>query len=276
MARDFVVPVPVPGGRIHARDEGDGPPILLVHAGIVDLRAWDALTPLLVARGLRAIRYDMRGHGSTETDAVEFSNRADLVAVLDAAGVDRACVVGNSVGGQVALDAALEYPDRFAGLLTLGSSVSGYEAPATPEEVALFERMEELEEAGDPVSIVEFDLRLWVDGPGQPPDRVPAALRESVRAMSLGVADPSRTHGRPIPLRPPAEGRLADLLIPVHAMAGALDVSDVWATAQHLRDACPDARAELVPGVAHMIAMEEPALVADRVVELVARAGRLA
>ncbi len=271
MTRDAMVAVP--GGRIHVVDEGDGPPVLLVHAGIVDLRAWDDLVPLLVARGLRAIRYDMRGHGASETEEVDYSNRADLVAVLDACGVGRACVVGNSVGGQVALDAAIEHPDRFAGLLTLGSSVSGYEAPATPEEIALFEEMERLEEAGDPAATVEFDLRLWVDGPGQPPDRVPAALRERVREMSLGVADASRTHGRPIPLRPPAEGRLDGLRIPVLALAGALDVSDVWATALHLQEACPDARAELVPGVAHMIAMEVPGLVADRVVDLVGRAG---
>ncbi len=135
--------------------------------------------------------------------------------------------------------------------------------------------MERLEEAGDPAAIVEFDLRLWVDGPGQPADRVPPAVRESVRAMSLGVADPSRVHGRPIPLRPPAADRLGDLRIPLHAMAGALDVSDVWATAQHLRDACVDAAAELVPGVAHMVAMEDPALVADRVTALVVRAGGL-
>ena len=271
MARESMVPVP--GGRIHVVDEGEGPPILLVHAGIVDLRAWDSLVPLLTARGLRAVRYDMRGHGRSETDEVEYSNRADLVAVLDAVGVGRACVVGNSVGGQVALDAVLEYPARAAALMMLGSSVSGYEAPATDEELGLFEEMERLQEAGDPAAIVEFDLRLWVDGPGQPADRVPRALRESVREMSLGVADPSRTHGRPVPLRPPAAGRLPDLRIPVHAMAGELDVSDVWATARHVRDACPGARAELVPGVAHMIAMERPDLVADRVSELVARAG---
>jgi 3-oxoadipate enol-lactonase len=273
MTRDADAMVLVPGGRLHVVDEGAGAPVLLVHAGIVDLRAWDDLVPLLVARGFRAIRYDMRGHGRSETGEVEFSNRADIVAVLDACGVGRACLVGNSVGGQVALDTAIEHPDRAAALLTLGASVSGYEAPATPEEVALFEEMERLQEAGDPAAIVEFDLRLWVDGPGQPADRVPAALRERVREMSRGVADPSRMHGRPIPLRPPAAGRLADLQVPVLAMAGALDVSDVWATALHVQEACPDARAELVPGVAHMIAMEAPALVADRIAELVAGAG---
>jgi pimeloyl-ACP methyl ester carboxylesterase len=64
--------------------------------------------------------------------------------------------------------------------------------------------------------------------------------------------------------------------MPILALAGELDVSDVWATAQHLQEACPRARAELVPGVAHMIAMEVPELVADRISALVAEAGDVA
>ena len=264
--------VPVPGGSIHVVDEGDGPPVLLLHAGIVDLRAWDPLVPRLVARGLRAIRYDARGYGTTETEDVEFSNRADMVAVLDACGVRRACVVGNSRGGQIAVDAAIESPDRVGALLLLGASVGGYEAPATPDEQALFTEMERLEEAGDPDATADFDVRLWVDGPGQPPDRVPEAIREAVRAMDLAVGDPTRTHGRPVRLEPPAGERLGELTMPILAMAGELDVSDVRATALHLQEACPNAIAELVPGVAHMIAMEVPELVADRILALVRRA----
>ena len=271
MTRELMVPVP--GGRLRITDDGAGAPVVLLHAGIVDSRAWDALVPLLVDRGLRVVRYDARGYGRSETEEVEFSNRADLVAVLDACGIGRACLVGNSRGGQIAVDAAAESPDRVAALVTLGANIGGYEAPATPAEEALFAEMERLEEDGDPDAVVGFGLRVWVDGPGQQPDRVPAALRDSVREMSLEVADPTRIHGLPIRLDPPAGARLAELRMPILAMAGSLDVSDVWATALHLEASCPDARAELVPGVAHMIAMEAPALVADRVLELVRRAG---
>jgi hypothetical protein len=62
--------VTVPGGRLSVIDEGDGPPILLLHAGIVDARAWDPLVPHLVAAGYRAIRFDARGYGQSETDDV--------------------------------------------------------------------------------------------------------------------------------------------------------------------------------------------------------------
>lgn len=87
------------------------------------------------------------------------------------------------------------------------------------------------------------------------------------------AADATRAHGRPIPLRPPAGERLAELTMPILALAGNLDVSDVWATALHRQEGCPRARAELVPAVAHMIAMEVPELVAERIAALVAEAG---
>ena len=83
--------IDVPGGRLNVVTEGDGPPIVLVHAGIADLRAWDSLTPLLVAAGYRVIRYDCRGYGSSPTEDVEYSNRADLRAVLDGSASSGRC-----------------------------------------------------------------------------------------------------------------------------------------------------------------------------------------
>jgi pimeloyl-ACP methyl ester carboxylesterase len=117
-------------------------------------------------------------------------------------------------------------------------------------------------------------VRFWVDGIGQPADRVPSEIRESVRAMSRDVADPGRIFGRPIRLAPPAAERLDTLTMPVLAIAGALDVSDVWATARHLERTCPNARAVLIPDVAHLIALEAPEAVAALIVDLLRPLGR--
>jgi len=266
--------VPFPGGRLSVVDEGEGPPILLLHAGIVDARAWDPLVPHLVAAGYRAIRFDARGYGRSETEDVEFSNRADVVAVLDALGVGRACLVGNSRGGQIAVDTAVEFPARVAALVTIGANIGGYEPEPTSAEAALFEELERLEASADPEAVADFDVRFWVDGIGQPADRVPSEIRQSVRAMSREVADPGRVYGRPIRLAPPAAERLDTLTMPVLAIAGALDVSDVWATARHLERTCPNARAVLMPDVAHLIALEAPEAVAALIVDLVRPLGR--
>ena len=78
--------IEVPGGRLCVVEEGAGPPIVLVHAGIACLESWDALAPLLAAAGYRVVRYDARGWGRSTTDDVAFAEPDDLVAVLDAMG----------------------------------------------------------------------------------------------------------------------------------------------------------------------------------------------
>ena len=93
--------IEVPGGRLLVVDDGDGPPIILVHAAIADHRAWDAMIPGLVAAGFHAIRHDLRGLGRSTTADVAFSNRADVIAILDGFRIDRAVLVGNSAGGQM-------------------------------------------------------------------------------------------------------------------------------------------------------------------------------
>jgi 3-oxoadipate enol-lactonase len=264
--------IEVPGGSLYAVSEGAGPPIVLMHAAIVDHRAWDAMIPGLVAAGLRVVRYDYRAFGRSTTDDVNFSNRADLLAVLDAFGISRAALVGNSRGGQIAIDTAIEFPERVVAVVGVGAGLGGFDVQPTPEELAIFEEGERLESAAEPdvEAIVDLDVRVWVDGPGQAFDRVDSAIREAVRAMDRPLHAPGRVRGRPIVLDPAANDRLGDLRCPVLAVAGAFDVSDVVQTAQRLEAAAPNARAVVWPDVAHMIGMEAPDRLNALIVEFLA------
>ncbi len=263
--------VDVPGGRLFVVSEGDGPPLVLIHAGIADLRAWDALVPPLVAAGYRAIRYDMRGAGRTTTGDVEFSNRADVMAALDALGVERAVLVGNSRGGQVAFDTAIEFPDRVVAVVGVGAGLGGFEGQPTPAEIALFDEMDLLEGATDRDvdAIVDLDVRIWVNGPGQRSDRTEPWIQDAIRTMDRPQYLAGHVDGRPIRLQPPAADRLEDLRCPVLAVAGLLDVSDVAQTAHHLETHAPNARAAILPHVAHMIGMEAPDELAELIVGFV-------
>jgi 3-oxoadipate enol-lactonase len=261
--------IDVPGGRLFSVADGEGPPIVLVHAGIADHRAWDPMIAGLVAAGFTAIRHDIRAYGASTTEDVAFSNRADLIAVLDGWGVRRAALVGNSRGGQIAFDTAIEFADRIVAVVGVGAGLGGFEGHVTAEEEALFEESDRLESADppDPDAIADIDVRIWVDGPGQSPDRVASSIREAVRAMDRPLYLPDRVDAQPIVLEPTAATRLGDLRCPVLAVAGALDVSDVAQTARHIEAHAPNARAVILPDVAHMIGMEAPdvltALVAD-------------
>lgn len=263
--------VDVPGGRLFVVSDGEGPPIVLLHASIADHRAWDALVPGLVAAGYRAVRFDLRAFGRSTTDDVEFSSRADLVAVLDAMGIRRAVLVGNSRGGQIALDSAIEYPERVLAIVGVAAALGGFEVDLTPNEEAAFDEMDRLEASDppDPDAVADFDVRFWVDGLGQSEDRVDPTIREAVRAMDRPQYLVGHVGGRPVRLTPPAAERLAELRVPVLAVAGGIDVSDVAATALHLQDQAPDARAVIWPDVAHMIGMEVPDRLAGLIVEFV-------
>jgi 3-oxoadipate enol-lactonase len=262
--------VEVSGGRLHAIDEGSGSPVVLLHAGIADARSWDEMVPLLNAAGYRTIRYDQRGAGQTTTEDVPFSRINDLLALLDAKGIARAVLVGNSMGGQLAFDTAIEAPERVVAIVGVAAGLGGFDGGNTPEELALFREMERLEEQDpvDPAAVAEIDVQVWVDGPGQPATRVPAALRSLVLEMDLW--DPAKPQGKPIRLNPPASERIRELRCPILAVAGQLDVSEVAATARHLEANAPNARALIWPDVAHMIGMEQPARLTEAIVEFLA------
>ena len=261
--------VAVPGGHLHVDVDGDGPPILLVHAGIVDLRSWDPLVPYLVDAGYRVARYDIRGYGQSTTDDIEFSNRADLRAVLDGLGVDRAVLVGNSRGAMISLDTILETPERAAAFAWVGGGIGGYEAESTPFETAIYERADALMETKDVEGIADLEVEIWVDGINQKPGRAPAWIRDAVRAMDLPLLQPDRIMGRPIPLEPPANQRLGEITIPVLAVVGALDTSDTQSAAARLEEGVKGARRVVFPDVAHMVAMEAPGRLAALIMELI-------
>ncbi|MCJ7711396.1 MAG: alpha/beta fold hydrolase, partial [Chloroflexi bacterium] len=254
---DFVGLVEVPGGRIWAQAKGEGTGVVLVHAGIADARMWDPQRDVLAARH-RVVRYDTRGFGRSETADVSFTDRADLIAVMDAAGLDRAVAVGCSRGGSIALDAAIEFPDRFTGLVWVCSGVGGLETTATPLETEMNALDEELYEASDWPAVADLDVARWVDGPGQPAGRAPEAVRAFVRQMDLETLVAEKPGGRPIALDPPAVGRLTEVAVPMIAIVGLLDDSSSVQAAGVLVAAVAGARRIDVPGVAHLPNLERP------------------
>ncbi|MEW5991387.1 MAG: alpha/beta hydrolase [Chloroflexota bacterium] len=261
--------VPVSGGRLHAVEDGEGPPIVLVHAGIADHRSWDGLVPFLVDAGHRAIRYDTRGWGRSATDDVEYSNRADLRAILDDFGIGRAALVGNSRGAMICLDTIIETPGRAVAFAWVGGAIGGFEIEPSPAELRLFERMEAAEEAYDGEAVAAIDVALWVDGPGQPPTRVPAWIRDLVHEMDRPLYDRDRVMGTSLALEPPANERLREVRLPVLAVVGALDTSVTVAASQRLQAGVAGVRRVVLPDVAHMVGMEAPDRLAGLILDLI-------
>ena len=234
--------------------DGSGEPVVLIHAGVANLRMWDDQVAALRDR-YRMIRHDTRGFGRTETDAVEFSNRADVAALLDHLGEESAHLVGFSRAGSIALDFALEYPGRVRSLVVGAGGISGYQSPAgLPEEA--FELPDRLERAKDWAGLAEWEAAFWADGPGQPAGRS-GAVRERVHDWVLDNYHAEKVDGMPIVLDPPAVGRLGELKAPLLAILGAFDEPGTSEAMRHLADAVPGARLEVFE-TAHMINLEQP------------------
>lgn len=102
--------VPVDGGEVWARDEGDpegrGLPLVLLHPGVGDSRIWDDVVAA-VPEPRRIIRYDARGFGRSPRPGARYSQLRDALAVLDHFGIGRAVVAASSMGGATAFSLAV-------------------------------------------------------------------------------------------------------------------------------------------------------------------------
>jgi len=126
------VEIATPGATLVGdRWNGAGATIVLLHAGVCDRRCWREVGARLGASGRDVVAYDRRGFGDVSPPGGPFRHVDDLLAVLDAVSPDApAWLVGSSMGGEVALDAALEAPERVAGLVLLAPAISGDPEPA--------------------------------------------------------------------------------------------------------------------------------------------------
>ena len=98
--------------------------VVLIHHFTLDLRMWDDQFNEF-ARRYRVLRYDARGFGRSGQINGAYSARDDLRALLDALGIQRAHLVGHSMGGRYAIDFALVHPTRVRTLVLSDPSISG-------------------------------------------------------------------------------------------------------------------------------------------------------
>jgi pimeloyl-ACP methyl ester carboxylesterase len=241
------------GARIRYRVDGTGPAVVLIHAGVADLTMWDADAAVLRDR-YRVIRYDTRGFGLTRTEAVPFSNRADIAALLDHLGEERAHIVGLSRGGSIALDFVLEHPERVRTLTVVAGGVSGYDSPL--EDPTMWDEVDAMYEAKEWERIADWEAAYWADGPGQSAERVPD-IHARVHAWVLDNVSAELVEGKPQPLQPPAEARLGELRAPLLVVLGTLDDPATSDSMRHLAASVPGSRLVELEA-AHMVNLEHP------------------
>jgi pimeloyl-ACP methyl ester carboxylesterase len=246
-------------------DEGQGPPVVLLHGLSCHSGYWSRVVPLL--EGVRTIALDFGGHGlSAHRDSYPYAAyERDLLTVLDRLGLDRVPVAGHSLGGYVALGAAVE-SDRIVRVLAIDVKCDWTEA-----DVALAQRsrgaaqrveadrealLDRLARSVAPTVLTRPELELLAE---RSIEQVEGGwrFRWDRRVLDTEPVDPFAFLGR--------------VRCPAHVIAGAESTVMPPESARRFAAAIPAGTVELVDGVGHHVELEAPRLVAERILELADR-----
>jgi 3-oxoadipate enol-lactonase len=241
--------VPIGEGRIWYAERGAGPAVVLIHGGNLDSRMWDRQVQAL-APSFRVIRYDVRPYGRSSAPTAPYHAVDDLRALLDHLKIERAHLVGLSLGGRIAIDFSLRYPARADRVVVSGPGLTGFQW--SPDEA--FKPMAEAARQGNLDKAVE----LWLRHPYMAPAMSNPALANEIRQIAHGnehiwkLTDYERFDS------PPAMQRLAEIKVPLLVLVGERDVPDIHAIVKLLEDRVKGARVIRIPRVGHMLNMEAP------------------
>ena len=234
---------------------GEGQPLVLIHGGLVNCSLWDNQFEAF-AEHYRTLRYDVRGFGKSKSPTSYYSNHGDLRDLLENLGIEKAYVLGLSMGGGIAIDFTLAYPNHVAALLPIAAGLGGYRATSNR---ALRDELEAAYERGDKDRAVELSLQVWTDGPQRTPDQVDPAVREQIRAMTIQTFDLPDVEQWLRRLEPPAIDRLAEIHVPTLFVVGDKDVEDILKIGDLILANVRGAQRVVIPNTAHHLNMEQPA-----------------
>jgi pimeloyl-ACP methyl ester carboxylesterase len=251
--------VNVDNGKLWYEIGGEGDTLVLIHAGFVDSRMWDDQWDAFTTRN-RVIRFDQLGFGKSDPAQGPVSRRADLLRLLDGLGVERAALLGCSMGGEAVMDIALEHPERVSALIVASGTPSGFEMQGAPPRYVM--EMMEAAQQGDVERTSDLQIRIWVDGPLREPEQVDSSVRQRVMEMNrIPVKQGTffTADAQPInPLNPPASRRLKEIRMPALIMAGALDDPEILRAAELMASEIEGAQKVILPNSAHLPNMENP------------------
>ena len=247
-------------------EKGEGEPLLLIHGHTLDRRVWDQMTGRLQEAGLRLFLPDLRGHGRSSRPEIGYHwshHGADMTAVLDSAAVDRASVVGFSVGGGIALEMAVSHGDRVADLVLISPVM-----PDRPFEPDFLDNLKQVARTVRGESVRAAMLGPWMESPlfarslEKPGmrERLTTIVRDFPGAEYLATGRDAVERGWKIP------DRLAEITAPALVIVGGHEMPGFRGFADEAAENIPGARLQVIDGCGHLLPFEAPAALAELIV----------
>jgi 2-succinyl-6-hydroxy-2,4-cyclohexadiene-1-carboxylate synthase len=261
--------VQVNGLHLNVEIVGDGFPLLALHGFTGSATTWQPFAASWPQ--YRIIAVDLIGHGASDapTDESRYTMAhctADLAALLDALDVERAAVLGYSMGGRVALQLALAAPGRIAALVLESASPGIEDAGERAARVAADRALaESIERDGLEAFVDRWEaLPMWATQAALP-DTVRQQLRaQRLRNSTSGLANSLRGLGAGT--QEAVLGRPGELSMPVLLIAGEHDAT-YRQLACDIRGCIPNAQINIVEGAGHAVHLERPGAFAPLVKE---------
>jgi pimeloyl-ACP methyl ester carboxylesterase len=233
---------------------GEGPAVVLLHAGIADRTMWRSQLEPIADSGRRALALDLPGFGEAGFEPGPQSPWEDVLQTLRLLSTDPVALVGNSYGGAVAMRVAAIAPTQVSALVLVSAPAPGAEPSRELSEA--WEAEESALREGDIERAVAAVVDTWTlpDAPDELRERIGAMQR---RAFLLQQAAGEAGEGAD-PLGDRLDA-LAELPMPALCAAGALDKPDFVQAAERLAHTLPHARQATIARAGHLAPLEQPA-----------------
>lgn len=241
----------VNGTKLYYEALGKGPAVVLVHGGLVDNRLWDdQMGPL--SKDFRVVRYDLRGFGKSPATTGQYWPTEDLRALLDFLKIEKATVVGLSLGGIVAADFALEHPERVERLVFVGAGLRGDRQPPDEKSMAAYRALANEGPEKYFETFLKADLLAGLRERPQARERMRTMMLDNYKALTYLRAGLAQAP------EPPTIERLGQIKFPTLVVVGSLDSKNLLNIADTLAKGIPGARKVVIPGASHHPPVETP------------------
>jgi 3-oxoadipate enol-lactonase len=252
-------------GKMYFEMAGTGKPLLLLHSGIADHRMWAGQRSEF-SRHFQVIMPDFRGYGKSPAPGDPFRHYEDIHALLRHLGFTSVNIAGCSLGGKVAIEMAIAYPEMVSRLILIAPGMPGYEY-RDKETLAKDAILEGLIASGKREEVADMLVDIWVVGLKRHRETVDLSARALVREM---IVDNYASVTDKYPETPPGFdmiSRLVEIRVPTLVMIGDSDLPDMQAISQLVADRIPGAKRLLIPGAAHLPNLENSTLFNQSVID---------
>lgn len=246
---------PAGKAQVYFESVGEGRPVVFVHAGIADSRMWEPQFQD-VPEGFQFVRLDLRGFGNTRLPKEEYTDCEDVLAVMDHLEIDKAVVVGCSIGAEVGLDLVALATYRLNGIVLIGASAPGFEPPSSEYQSPQWPEAIQAFESGDLERVAELEAEIWVVGRGRERTAVDADVMNLVREMDLEAL---KTEARRDERRKaPQLEALPRVDIRTLIVVGEHDLPQLIEASEHLDETIEHSSRVVIEGAAHLPSLEQP------------------